>query len=349
MSLEPRNESPFPGHAPRRAVAALATVLALLASACSTTEGSGAGDPGGEPDPEIEAEHRELLMRHRRAIEQEQHGSAPLTPRLMLDLHQTLRRYRTVTYNSGSSQAENLREKLRDYLTKTVDRSLQGLIRAATDGSSPRNRAIALAALGFAEDRQRVMDPLYSGAMDADPEVSSSAVFGLAVLQAPNTRIGPLVRVMEDEERPNEHREGAAWALYRIQLVTTDHTPFVELWTEVLDGPIVEELDVITVQAVRGLGLTRDARHRELVIRYLEHPTPLVRMATAIALARLGDPAAAPALIELIGGAEPNQNVRLYARQALRELAGGQGDSYDVDEWRRIFDLGPAPDDDGDR
>jgi hypothetical protein len=65
-------------------------------------------------------------------------------------------------------------------------------------------------------------------------------------------------------------------------------------------------------------------------------------MATAIALGRMGDPAAAPALIDVLESGETNDNVRLGVRAALRDLAGGRYKGFDTEQWRRIFELGAA-------
>ena len=64
-----------------------------------------------------------------------------------------------------------------------------------------------------------------------------------------------------------------------------------------------------------------------------------MRTATAIAIGRLGDLRGTEALYTLLGREEPNENVRLAARKALQALAGGEDRGYDVDEWRKVFDL----------
>jgi HEAT repeat protein len=91
------------------------------------------------------------------------------------------------------------------------------------------------------------------------------------------------------------------------------------------------------VQALTGLGLLRNPEHLERVVRFLTHPEAMVRMSAAIALGRIGNPAAVEPLLTLLGSTEANENVRLAARKALQALAGDIDCGYDVAEWRKAF------------
>jgi hypothetical protein len=96
----------------------------------------------------------------------------------------------------------------------------------------------------------------------------------------------------------------------------------------------------VLVSAVRGVGLARDPANAALVASFLKHPTPRVRMAVCVAIARMNAQDHAAGLMELLGPQETVQNVRLSARLALADLAGGQDYGYDVGAWRKIFERG---------
>ncbi|MBK8978932.1 MAG: HEAT repeat domain-containing protein [Planctomycetes bacterium] len=315
---------------PSRASAWLSVPLALALAACSSTP----PDPAPVRDPSLEAEYRERAAAIREAEEKRKE-----LPRLLLDLDKTIEKYSLATYNSGSPRAEESRERIGHFIEETAKENFDALLAAATDASTPRNRAIALAAIAFT-GRRDALDPLLNGVADPNPEVSNNAAFGLGILQEPSTPSRPLERIMNDQDRPLADRANAAWALHRVQLRAIDAAPFVAIWTALLAGALDAQPDAITTTAIRGLGETRDPEHSALVLRYLQHPTPLVRMAAAVALGRLGDLAAVEPLLALLGTAEPVQNVRFAAMKALRDLAGGRGEGYDVEEWRRIFELG---------
>ena len=63
-------------------------------------------------------------------------------------------------------------------------------------------------------------------------------------------------------------------------------------------------------------------------------------MAATVALARMNAQQHVPSLITLLGPQETVQNVRLHARKALADLAGGQDYGYDMAAWRKVFDRG---------
>lgn len=310
-------------------VPTLCSLLVVLA-ACSSTS-SGVRDPQAEAD---------ALERRRLAAETERKMADP--GRLLTDLDKQLDAYLRYRLTTGSVQADTEVAKLRDLLERQARDHFETLQKQATQVEYPRNRAIAIGALGFARGEQGlvVLDPILNGLRDENPEVLANSVFALGVLGDPRTPPGDLARVMETATLDSMTRGCAAWALHEVQGKVTDTTPILAIWTRVLTGPIDAWPSEVLVSALRGLGLSRSPEHRATAERYVSHPTPLVRASAAIALGRLKDPAAAPALMALIGPSEANENVRLAARKALQALAGGVDRGYDVAEWQRVFERG---------
>jgi HEAT repeat protein len=182
------------------------------------------------------------------------------------------------------------------------------------------------------------MDTIAQGAMLDDPVLIDRAVFGLAMLRAPATPPGILAAVVENEKLPLETRTQAAWALYQIQEMSRRRDEILAIWRRYA-GPDRERIpELALVQAVRGLGLSRDAANADLVVPLLQSPLPLVRMAAASAIGRMNDQAHALDLLALIGPDETNANVRLHARKALQALVGYADYEYDVEAWRRAFE-----------
>ncbi|MFM1872054.1 MAG: hypothetical protein RL398_1476 [Planctomycetota bacterium] len=206
----------------------------------------------------------------------------------------------------------------------------------AVDGSQPLDQGIALAALGFS-GMHSMMPMILSGAQSGDPFLIDRAIFGLAVLRSPDTPPGVLARVAENPLHPEDGRVQAAWALYQLQSTVADVEPYLAIWRRFL-GEKREELPAgVLVSAIRGIGLARDAKDAGPVAAMLASPVPRLRMTACIALARMNAQAYAEQLIELIGPKETVQNVRLHARKALADLAGGNDFGYDASAWRKAF------------
>ncbi len=215
--------------------------------------------------------------------------------------------------------------------------TLAQLLRSATDNSDPDEQGIALAALGFS-GQYDVMPTILQGAQLADPFVVDRAVLGLAVLRAPATKPGVLETIVLRSGHPEDGRVQAAWALYRLQGVCEDQAPYVAIWRRLL----TEHRDVVPpgvlVQALRGLGLARDPANAPLAVAALKHPTPFVRMAAAVAIGRMNAQDHWRDVLALLDPQETVENVRLAARKALVELAGGVDHRYDLPAWRKTFD-----------
>lgn len=319
--------------------------LPLLFVACASAE------PQGVPAPEFEQQVLNAEQQDQRRRE---------LAKVLLELDQAIGSYEQNLANQGTAHADQQIEKIEKFLRDTVldtgVRNLAGsmardaqwqpgenfrrLQAMATDGSNPWQQGIALAALGFS-GRYDVMPTILQGAQLAAPQVVDRAVFGLAILRAPDTPPGVVAAVVMRADHPEEGRINAAWALYRLQTVSQRQAEFPELWRKMLAERDRMPAGVL-ISAIRGLGLTRDVQHAALVAPFLLHPTPQVRNATTIALARMNAQEHWRDLLRLLEPAETNQNVRLHARKALAALAGGVDYGYDLAAWRKTFDRGAA-------
>lgn len=318
----------------------LLTLLFLL-PACA-----GAPTPtAGVPDPT--ENRREQDLRAAEARRRDFHA-------VLIRLDQAIESYVMALNHRGEQRADDEATKLEKLIRETV-LDLGPQIRAAgrtsvaelgdtfarlkaqaTDGTIPSHQAIALAALGFS-GRSEVMPLILQGAQLTDPDRIDAAVLGLAVLRAPATPPGVLAAIIDNPHHPEDGRTQAAWALQQIQGASLDMAPFVAVWKRLLTAHETTPIGVL-VQAVRGLGLTRKPDEADAVVPFLRHPTPLVRMAAALALGRMNAQAKALDLLGLLEPGETVQNVRMAARKALAELAGGADYGYDIGTWRRFFE-----------
>jgi len=321
----------------------LAPLLPFLFVACAAT----GDDPTLEPAPDEAQRQTEL-----RAAEQKRTDFQSV----LLRLDQAIDSYVQAVSNQGEPRADKQEERLeRSIRDMVLDRGARNVRRganqtdrgenyhrlqaAASDSSNPNQQAIALCALGFSGDMQ-MMPLILQGAQLDDPFRVDRAVLGLAILQSPSTPPGVLAAVAERTAHPDDGRVQAAWALYRIQQVSEDQAPIIAIWRRFL-GERRDSMPIgALVTAVRGLGYGRDAAEAPLVVPFLKHPTPRLRMAAAVAIARMNAQAYASNLIELLGPQETTQNVRLHARKALADLAGGKDYGYEVSAWRKVFDRG---------
>ena len=290
--------------------------------------------PPPEPDPAIE----------KRFEEQERDAATQLArrkafERVLNDTDRVLEQYAAAMLTSGAPKSDKLAETTETYLRRVVAENFARFMRAANDEGIPRNRAIALAALGMSS-RREALDPLLNGVADPNPEVVANAVFGLGLLQDPRTPPSYLARIIENDENPKVLRAGAAWSLYRVQVVCSDTTKFEVIWARVLSVPLEEIEPSVAVSALRGIGQVDEGgeRYVDTVVRYVSHPTPKVRQTAAVAIGRLGVTESYTSLIALIGPAESIANVRLAARKALQALAGGVDRGYEIEEWHRVFE-----------
>jgi HEAT repeat protein len=230
-------------------------------------------------------------------------------------------------------------------LRTTVDKHFDALVAVADQGVDPVNRARAVGALGFASTRgpesgiaRDILTPLLNALRADDATVVTNAVFALGVLADPRTPVDPLARIIEDPQQPPSSRIGAAWSLLNIQEALHQPQQVQPVWMRLLADPKTNTDPWILIQALRGLGRLRDPALAPVAEPFLQHPTPLVREAAAVALGFLGNRDSHRALLARLSAEETNANVRLAVRKALQALAGQVDRGYDVDQWRRVFE-----------
>ncbi|MFN3244331.1 MAG: HEAT repeat domain-containing protein [Planctomycetota bacterium] len=317
-------------------------LLVLLFASCSSTP-----TLRTESDPELvkTEQQRNADDKSRRRLEQ-----------VLIKLDQAMESYAMALANQGDPRADKQAKQIEEYVQKLVLGSkairygddpndyevgdnLRQLRALAADSSEPRQQGIALAALGFS-GRHDVTNLIENGTMSDDPEIVDKAVFGLAILRSPTTMPGPLAAVVENDRHPEDGRVQAAWALYRVQTASTTPDEIVRYWRRFLTTELERMPPGVLVTAVRGLGLTGDDKHADLVAPLLRHPVPRLRMASALALGRMNAQDRWQDLLKLLEPSESVQNVRLHARKALAALAGNKDYGYDLDAWRKVFDRG---------
>lgn len=311
-------------------IRAAALLLSALLAACASSP----GNPQGTLDREHEREAAQLRRETAEPVDRS---------KLMLDLEHALADYVQALANQGVIRSDKHRQTFDHYLRETVARHYQYLVSEAQSAEVPANRGIAVAALGFArlDADPRPMPVILAAAEAEDHRTVDRAVLGLAILADPETPPGVLQRIADDDTFGEESRAQAAWALYCLQEASSAHTPeIVDYWVQVVKRPLLAVPAGVLWQAVRGLGLTRDKQYAPLVAPLATHPVARVRMNVAIALGRMNAQEQYEALLAMLGTAETNPNVRLFASIALRELAGGTDRGYDVEQWRKVFQRG---------
>jgi hypothetical protein len=320
-----------------------APFLMLLLAACAATDAELAREPA--PDEERRQEELRAADQRRRDFQA-----------LLVRLDQTIDSYVQALSNQGEPRADRQIDRLERTIREMVldqgvvaagnqappatpGENFQRLQAAAADSGNRNQQAIALCALGFAGQMQ-LMPLILQGAQLEDPFRVDRAVLGLAVLRSPATPPGVLAAIAEREQHPEDGRVQAAWALYRIQQVVEDQEAVCTIWRRWLTERRDTMPVAVLLTAVRGLGYARSGADAALVAPYLKHPTARLRMAASVALARMNAQQYADDLIALLGPQETTQNVRLHARKALADLAGGKDYGYDVSAWRKVFDRG---------
>ncbi len=313
---------------PRSLPPLILALLSLLLHACA---GADPEAPTGTYDASLEAAER---------AKRESTGIPKEDAALLLQIDQAMDSYVSALSNTGAPTWDTKRERLERLLRQLVSGNPAGantrkLIALASDGTDPFYQGIALAALGFA-DSGDVMPVILQGAQLSDPDLVDRAVLGLALLADPRTPPGVVAAVMNDERHPEAGRINAAWALVTLQKKSLHAAEIVPLWRRMLDGG-GDVHPLLLANALRGLGIARDPADAELAARFLTHPTPRVRMMAAAALGFMNAQGQVEKLLLLLAPSETTPNVRLAARMALRELAGGVDRGYDVERWRQEF------------
>jgi hypothetical protein len=272
----------------------------------------------------------------------------------LIRLDQAMDSYAQAVSSQGESRADQQSQRLFKLIQDTVmdrgavrpdqDRPRPGetyarLAALATDASDPDGQGVALAALGFSGAAE-AMPTILQGAQLSDPFLVDRAVFGLAALRNPTTPPGVFESIILRANHPEDGRVQAAWALHRIQQGVEKQDAILAVWRKLLTQHRDTLPAGVLLNAVRGLGYGRVPADGALAGSFLKHPVPRIRMAATIAVGRIKAQDQWPMLVDLLAPTETVQNVRLHARKALQELAGGTDHGYDVAAWRKTFDRG---------
>lgn len=317
----------------------LALLPVLPAAACTTSSPSAEG----VRDPAYEKERQARWDRRRKKrLQPESVG------KVLLDANVLLNDYFQARKAPGNTRVEAHIVSVRKALQELVTVNFRRLMIAAEDPEYRQNRAVALAALGFAQDkeqRDQALLPLLNGVSAKDQAMVANACLGLGELKDGRTPPGVLTDLLVDPKRDKTSRLNACWALTQLQ---QDYAPkekaeLLSIWLLILrqaNAPQKPEDRVdpaILTPVLRAVGLYRSPDHARYAEPFCEHQTPSVRRNAAIALGRMGNQSSQKALLKMILPAETNANVRLAARKALQALAGSMDGGYDVEKWKRIF------------
>lgn len=316
-------------------------VLVALVPACSTT--GTASQEKGVRDPAFEKEFQAQWDRRRAKWRKPEEIG-----KVLLDANLLLNDYFQSRKAPGNTRVETHIVSVRKALQEIVAVNFRRLLIAAEDPTYGQNRAVALAALGFAEEkdqRDQALLPLLNGTGATNQAMVSNACLGLGELKDNRTPPGVLVDLLLDHKRDKTTRMDACWALTQLQGVYAhaQREQLLGVWLQILhksEKPAKPEdrMDPeILSPVVRAVGLYRNPDHAQLMESYLAHQTPGIRMNAAIALGRMGNQDSREALFKLIQPSEKNPNVRLAARKALQALAGNVDGGYDVEVWKSLF------------
>lgn len=310
-------------------------MAALVLCACSSTE---TGTEKPVKDPALEREMQKEAERVQSEIAKNNDFDL-----VLLRIDKALDDYATNVAKSENIKAQRRADSLRQYLEVQSRRFAKQLVEAL-GSDAVRQRSIAAAALGFSGD-EALVEPLANSLGDSESFVRSNAALGLGQLASPKTPLTTLVSIAKDSTRPIEERRAATWTIFRIQnavrpkgFVPLEEEPFASLWPALLEGDTLGKDGILTVQALRGLGMLRDPSILDDAARYLSHPMALVRQAALIAVARSRNRRGAPLVLPFLSNSETNPNVRLTARKTLKALTGDRIDhEYDLKAWKKEF------------
>jgi hypothetical protein len=316
-------------------------VLVVLVSACSTTETT--PEEKGVRDPAYEKERQARWDRRRKKRRMPEEIG-----KVLLDANLLLNDYFQSRKAPGNTRVETHIVSVRKALQEIVAVNFRRLVIAAEDPTYGQNQAVALAALGFAEEkgqRDQALLPLLNGVGATNQAMVANACLGIGELKDNRTPPGVLVDLLLDHKRDKTTRMNACWALTQLQGVYAhkEKEQLLAVWLQILrraEKPAKPEDRVdpeILSPVVRAVGLYRNPDHAQLMESYLTHHTPSIRMNAAIALGRMGNQDSRKALYKLIQPSEKNPNVRLAARKALQALAGNVDGGYDVEVWKSLF------------
>ncbi len=199
---------------------------------------------------------------------------------------------------------DTLAEEAKDALVPIGEPAVEPLL-AALEGATGRMRRDVLWVLGMIRDR-RATQPLIAALKDEDPETRAVAILGLGCVRD-ERGVEPLLEAM----REDRFADNVAAALADIG------EPAVDPLIRTLES--LEEELLVRQKAAKALGLIKDARAVDPLIRALQDP--VLRHAAATALVEFRA-VATVRLIEVMR--DENPEIRAHAAAALGHLMDGQ-------------------------
>ena len=294
-------------------------------------------------DPAVEQHFRETEKMRLERLAKSQNFQ-----KILLDMDKALTEYVGNLERSENEQARRKVEAWANWLVTNVHRYRKELRLLLQDPESARARQIAAAALGF--DRGNDKNQMTLSALNMALETESNAAvrtnlcLGLGVYAAPGTPLEKLFEIVLDPREEIGVRQSASWALLQIQRAGAPQKGFARTWGLLLEGEPYKKDPKLALNALQGLGYLRDPAQLMLVVPYLTEPVPLLQQAACVAVSRMDNRKGAQYVLPLLGRAEPNVNVKLFARKALQNLAGKEVDhEYDWKAWAREFHLDGDP------
>lgn len=267
---------------------------------------------------------------------------------VLLDMDKALTEYVGNLERSENEQAQRKEQAWANWLVTNVSRYRSELRLLLQDPESARARQIAAAALGFdrGNDQKQTTLGLLGLALqtETNADVRTNICLGLGIYASPLTPLDKLFEIVLDPREEIPVRQSASWALLHIQTAGAPKKGFARTWGLILEGEPYKRDPKLALNAIQGLGLLRDPAQLMLVVPYLTEPTPLLQQAACVAVSRMDNRKGAQYVLPLLGRAEPNVNVKLFARKTLQDLAGKDVDhEYDWKAWAREFHLEGDP------
>jgi len=267
---------------------------------------------------------------------------------ILLDMDKALTEYVGNLERSENEQAQRKEHAWANWLVTNVSRYRSELRLLLQDPESARARQIAAAALGFDRGNDKNQDTLntlvLSLASEKNAAVRTNICLGLGIYASPLTPLDKLFEIVLDPREELGVRQSASWALLQIQTAGAPKKGFARTWGLILEGQPYKRDPKLALNAIQGLGRLRDPAQLMHVVPYLTEPTALLQQAACVAVSRMDSPEGAQYVLPLLGRAEPNVNVKLFARKTLQDLAGKDIDhEYDWKAWAREFHLEGDP------
>lgn len=242
----------------------IGTALALLSlCACASTPSAPAPEPY-EYDPNID-----------KPAEPEPIG------KLLVDLDAAMRAWTSLELTAESKDAQKRARGLELDIRRRVKPRTAELI-VALESGPPYNRMTAATALGFTAAPE-AQSPLLAALHDEDTNIVGNALLGLAILQLPDTPMGPIVEHMRASE-DSFVRSNAAYAVRSLLHAGADGSVARDAAREAL----TDSQPFVRAQAALILAMLSDSESLQQIGELCTDQFPLVAQAACRAVAGIG-------------------------------------------------------------